>query len=73
MACSELNMAEVIIVRECKYGQVRVCFGNVSRVEGDVMVLPANNRLLTAIMPIINPFFELKLFMKTPFMHSLLR
>ena len=45
MASSELNMAEVIIVRECKYGQVRVCFGNVSRVEGDVMVLPANNRL----------------------------
>ena len=38
-------MAEVIIVRECKYGQVRVCFGNVAREEGDVMVLPANNRL----------------------------
>ena len=30
MASSELNMAEVIIVRECKYGQVRVCFGNVN-------------------------------------------
>jgi metallophosphoesterase superfamily enzyme len=38
-------MAEVIIVRECKYGQVRVCFGNVAREEGDIMVLPANNRL----------------------------
>ena len=38
-------MAEVIIVRECKYGQVRVCYGNILRVEGDVMVLPANNRL----------------------------
>ena len=38
-------MAEVIIVRECKYGQVRVCFGNVTRVEGDIMVIPANNRL----------------------------
>ena len=45
MDLSHNNMAEVIIVRECKYGQVRVCFGNVARVEGDVMVLPANNRL----------------------------
>ena len=38
-------MAETIIVRECKHGQVRVQFGNVIRVEGDVMVIPANNRL----------------------------
>jgi O-acetyl-ADP-ribose deacetylase (regulator of RNase III) len=45
MPLSQDNMAEVIIVRECKYGQVRVFFGNVARVEGDVMVLPANNRL----------------------------
>ena len=38
-------MAETIIVRECQHGQVRVQFGNIIRVEGDVMVIPANNRL----------------------------
>ena len=38
-------MAEVVIVRECEHGQVRVVFGNLPRVEGDVMVVPANNRL----------------------------
>ena len=38
-------MAETIIVRECRHGQVRVQFGNIIRVEGDVMVIPANNRL----------------------------
>ena len=38
-------MAEVVIVRECQHGQVRVLFGNLPRVEGDVMVIPANNRL----------------------------
>tara|TARA_B100001142_G_scaffold69762_1_gene69857 strand:+ start:8226 stop:8867 length:642 start_codon:yes stop_codon:yes gene_type:complete len=38
-------MAEVVIVRECKHGQVRVLFGNITTVEGDVMVIPANNRL----------------------------
>ena len=38
-------MAEVVIVRECQHGQVRVVFGNLARVEGDVMVVPANNRL----------------------------
>ena len=38
-------MAETIIVRECQHGQVRVLFGNIIRVEGDVMVIPANNRL----------------------------
>ena len=34
-----------MIVRECQHGQVRVLFGNLPRVEGDVMVIPANNRL----------------------------
>ena len=38
-------MAEVVIVRECQHGQVRVLFGNLPRVEGDIMVIPANNRL----------------------------
>ena len=38
-------MAEVVIVRECKHGQVRVLFGNITTVEGDIMVIPANNRL----------------------------
>ena len=38
-------MAEVVIVRECNHGQVRVLFGDLTRVEGDVMVVPANNRL----------------------------
>ena len=32
-------------MRECRHGQVRVQFGNIIRVEGDVMVIPANNRL----------------------------
>lgn len=35
----------MVIVRECQHGQVRVVFGNLARVEGDVMVVPANNRL----------------------------
>ena len=38
-------MAEVVIVRECLHGQVRVLFGDLPRVEGDIMVVPANNRL----------------------------
>ena len=38
-------MAETIIVRECRHGQVRVQFGNIIRVDGDIMVSPANNRL----------------------------
>ena len=38
-------MADVVIVRECTHGQVRVLFGNLTEVEGDVMVVPANNRL----------------------------
>ena len=38
-------MAETIIVRECRHGQVRVQFGNIIRVDGDIMVIPANNRL----------------------------
>jgi O-acetyl-ADP-ribose deacetylase (regulator of RNase III) len=38
-------MAEVVIVRECKHGQVRVVFGNITTIKGDVMVIPANNRL----------------------------
>ena len=35
----------MVIVRECQHGQVRVVFGNLASVEGDVMVVPANNRL----------------------------
>ena len=38
-------MAEVVIVRECLHGQVRVVFGNLPRMEGDIMVVPVNNRL----------------------------
>jgi len=38
-------MAEVVIVRECLHGQVRVLFGDLPRVEGDIMVVPANYRL----------------------------
>ncbi len=45
MACSRTYMAETVIVRECKYGQVRVLFGNILRVDGDLLVTTANNRL----------------------------
>jgi len=38
-------MVETVIVRECKYGQVRVLYGNMLRVEGDLLVTTANNRL----------------------------
>ena len=38
-------MADVVIVRECRHGQVRVLYGDIIRVEGDVMVIPANSRL----------------------------
>ena len=38
-------MAEVVIVRECRHGQVRVVFGDLTQVEGDVVIIPANNRL----------------------------
>ncbi len=38
-------MAEVVIVRECLHGQVRVVFGNLPLVEGEIIVVPANNRL----------------------------
>ncbi len=35
----------MVIVRECRHGQVRVLYGDIVKVEGDVMVIPANNRL----------------------------
>ena len=38
-------MAEVVIVRDCRHGQVRVLYGDIVGVEGDVMVIPANSRL----------------------------
>jgi O-acetyl-ADP-ribose deacetylase (regulator of RNase III) len=38
-------MADVVIVRECRHGQVRVLYGDIVGVEGDVMVIPANSRL----------------------------
>lgn len=38
-------MADTVIVRECKHGQVRVLFGDILRVEGDLLVTTANNRL----------------------------
>ena len=38
-------MADVVIVRECRHGQVRVLFGDIIGVEADIMVIPANNRL----------------------------
>ena len=38
-------MAEVVIVRDCNHGQVRVLYGDIIGVPGDVMVIPANSRL----------------------------
>ena len=38
-------MAEVVIVRDCNHGQVRVLYGDIIGVSGDVMVIPANSRL----------------------------
>ena len=38
-------MAETVIVRQCQYGDVRVLYGNILRVEGDLLVTTANNRL----------------------------
>ena len=38
-------MADVVIVRECRNGQVRVLYGDIIGVEGDVMEIPANSRL----------------------------
>ena len=38
-------MADVVIVRECRHGPVRVLYGDIVGVEGDVMVIPANSRL----------------------------
>ena len=40
-----IYMADVVIVRECRHGQVRVLFGDIIGVEADIMVIPANNRL----------------------------
>ncbi|MBM48081.1 MAG: hypothetical protein CMB35_05670 [Euryarchaeota archaeon] len=45
MASPRGRMADVVIVRECRHGQVRVLYGDIVKVEGDVMVIPANNRL----------------------------
>ena len=45
MASLRDSMAEVVIVRECSHGQVRVLYGDIIKVEGDVMVIPANSRL----------------------------
>ena len=42
---SRIFMADVVIVRECRHGQVRVLYGDIVGVEGDVMVIPANSRL----------------------------
>ncbi len=45
MAPLRRPMADVVIVRECRHGQVRVLYGDIVGVEGDVMVIPANSRL----------------------------
>ncbi|MAS80560.1 MAG: hypothetical protein CMA28_02940 [Euryarchaeota archaeon] len=45
MASLPSPMADVVIVRECRHGQVRVLYGDIVGVEGDVMVIPANSRL----------------------------
>ena len=45
MASLRILMAEVVIVRECTHGQVRVLYGDIVGVEGDIMVIPANSRL----------------------------
>ncbi len=45
MAGLRFLMAEVVIVRECNHGQVRVLYGDITTVEGDVIVIPANSRL----------------------------
>lgn len=42
---SARRMAETLIVRECKNTQIRVMFGDLTKVECDVMVTGANNRL----------------------------
>jgi Predicted phosphatase homologous to the C-terminal domain of histone macroH2A1 len=44
-ASLRMLMAEVVIVRECTHGQVRVLYGDIVGVEGEVMVIPANSRL----------------------------
>ncbi len=45
MASLRTLMADVVIVRECRHWQVRVLYGDIVGVEGDVMVIPANSRL----------------------------
>ena len=39
MASLRILMAEVVIVRECTHGQVRVLYGDIVGVEGDIMVI----------------------------------
>ena len=45
MASLRMLMADVVILRESTHGQVRVLYGDIVGVEGDVMVIPANSRL----------------------------
>ena len=45
MASLRSLVADVVIVRECTHGQVRVLYGDIVGVEGDIMVIPANSRL----------------------------
>ena len=45
MASLRVPMADVVIVRECRHGQVRILYGDITSVEGDIMVIPANSRL----------------------------
>ena len=39
------NMADVFMARQCKNGLVKVIIGDISKIEADVMVTTANNRL----------------------------
>lgn len=45
MASLRVPMVDVVIVRECRHGQVRILYGDIISVEGDIMVIPANSRL----------------------------
>ena len=38
-------MADVFMARQCKNGLVKVIIGDISKIEADVMVTTANNRL----------------------------
>ncbi|HIG19403.1 MAG TPA: hypothetical protein EYQ78_01290, partial [Candidatus Poseidoniales archaeon] len=44
-ASPALNMVDVFMARQCKNGLVKVIIGDISKIESDVMITTANNRL----------------------------